>query len=80
MESKLKKLNKIISEHLKISEDQIKDEISYEEESNWDSVTHLKMIADIEEELNINFDIDEIISLETVGKIKDLVIRKIKKD
>ena len=73
-------LNKIISRHLRIAEDKIADDLSYELESNWDSVTHLKMLADIETEFNIKFDIDEIVELETVGKIKEMVAQKSKNE
>ena len=76
----MEKLNKIISRNLEIPEDKIADDISYELESNWDSVTHLKMIAEIEEAFNIQFDIDEIVDLETVGKIKEQVAQKIKNE
>ena len=75
----MERLNHIISKYLKIPEDKLVDSISYETESNWDSVNHLKMIAEIEETFNLEFDIDEITSLETVGKIRELVAKKIKK-
>jgi len=73
----MEKLNKILSKHLRIPEEKLSDEIAYETESNWDSVIHLKMVSDIEEAFNIEFDIDEIIALETIGKIKKVVSKKV---
>lgn len=72
------KLNKILAKHLGLSENKLTDDVSYDLEARWDSVTHLKMISDIEETFNIEFDIDEITSLETIGKIRELVNKKIK--
>lgn len=77
-EETLKKLNKILSKHLKIPVEKITDDVSYETESNWDSVTHLKMIADIEETFKTNFAIDDVVSLEDVGKIREMVLKKTK--
>ena len=74
----LEKLDKILSKYLKIASSKLNDEISYDLESEWDSVTHLKMISEIEKSFNIRFDIDEIISLESVGKIREAVLKKIK--
>jgi len=78
MEQKINALNKIMSKHLEIPVEKLSDDISYELESRWDSVTHLKMISDIEDSLKIRFDIDEIVSLENVGKIREVVLQKIK--
>ena len=73
----LKRINEVISKYLKIPVDKLKDDISYEEESAWDSVAHLKMISELESLFKIKFEIDEIVSLENVGKIKKLVLKKL---
>ena len=71
------KLVKILAQHLNRAPEEIVDTLSYDQESRWDSVTHLKIMADIEDAFHIHFDIEEIISLETVLKIKQKVAEKI---
>jgi len=70
-------LENIFSKFLRMSRDELSDEISVDEESKWDSVTHLKMISEIENRFNIKFDIDEIIYFENIGIIKREVLKKI---
>ena len=70
-------LDKILSRNLRIPIEKLSDDVSYDLESNWDSVTHLKMISEIEEALGIRFDIDEIVSLESVGKIRESIAKKL---
>lgn len=43
---------------------------------NWDSMNHVILISNIEQEFNINFDIMEIISIEKFGDFIDLVEKK----
>ena len=74
---KLELLNKIISDHVKIPVENLSDDISNEEESQWDSVAHLKMISEIESTFKIKLEIEEVIELETVGKIRETVLNKL---
>ena len=71
------KLNGIISKYLKIPVADLNDDVSYDEEPAWDSVTHLKMISEIEETFKVVFDVDEIVLLENVGKIRESVLKKL---
>jgi acyl carrier protein len=73
----IKKLEQIISAHLGIPPEQLSDDISYETESDWDSITHLQMISDIENAFNFSFEIEEITCLETIGNIKESVLKKV---
>ena len=75
---KINLVNRIISKHLKIPHEKLSDDISHDLESNWDSVAHLKMISEIEESMKIKFSVEEIISLDSVGRIRGAVIKKIK--
>ena len=72
-----RKVNQIISGYLKIPIRNLRDDISVDEESAWDSVTHLKMLSEIERVFKIKLSIDEMIELENVGKIKEIVIKKL---
>lgn len=43
----------------------------------WDSIGHVKLILRLEKEMNINFSIDELIEMETVGKMVAVIDRKL---
>ena len=72
----MSEIDKIISKHIHVPIERLNDGISYEKESGWDSVNHLKMVAELEKTFKIEFDIDEITELDTVGKIRALVLKK----
>ena len=75
-----KKLIEIISSFIGVAKEKISDDISYESTMSWDSITHLKMVSEIEDEFNIEFEIDEIISMEDIGKIKKIFESKFYSD
>jgi len=70
-------LENIFCEFLRIPKEEIGDEISLEEESKWDSVTHIKMISEIEKKFKITFDIEELVSIDNLGEIKKRVLKKL---
>lgn len=41
----------------------------FENVPGWDSLGHMKLVTEIEEKLNIEFDIDEIVGVDTVAKL-----------
>ena len=52
---------------------EINDDMSYIDYEPWDSVTHMRIIAKIEEEYDIEFDMDDIIAMETIKKAKKIL-------
>lgn len=56
-----------------------KDDLVVTERTNaddikeWDSLQHINIIAMIEKEFDIEFDIDQIVSLETVGDMVRII-------
>ena len=48
----------------------------FEEVPGWDSLGHLRVIAELEETFDIEFEIEEIVDQNTVQKIYDLVKSK----
>lgn len=43
----------------------------------WDSLGHMKIISEIESRLNLDFEIDEIIGINTVKKLIDMTNNKL---
>ena len=70
------KLNDIVEKILLIDRDQITPELSREDLEDWDSMTHLVLISDIEAEFNISFTDDEVSNILTLDDILKLIEKK----
>lgn len=59
----LEKYNKIIKSCLRATDEQLTDDILvYNRYPKWDSVTHVDMVAELEEKFNVEFDTLDITS------------------
>lgn len=70
------KLKLLISKILKVKPNQIKNNSGLGQLSNWDSISHLKILLAIEQEFKISFDDKEIISIINYRNIKNLIKKK----
>lgn len=50
---------------------------AFEDVPGWDSLGHMRIIAELEEKFDIEFEIEEIVDQNTVQKMYDLVISKL---
>jgi len=50
---------------------------SFEEVPGWDSLGHMKIISELEETLGVDFEIEEIVGVDTVSKLIDMAKVKI---
>ena len=71
----LEKLEGLLIDLLKCSKDDLKDENGPDNIPNWDSITHMEMVSKIEDNFNIEFDVDEINEMDTIGAIKKLLTK-----
>lgn len=67
---------KIMADLFKVSEDEITPESGIGDFPKWDSLGHITLLQEIQEELDIEFEPEEIIELEDVEGIIDLAVRK----
>jgi acyl carrier protein len=68
-----KKVEQIFCRVIGVDESTVTDYTNYNDCERWDSLNHLKMVAELEEEFGTEFDTDDIIAMETLGKIKEIV-------
>ncbi len=54
---------------------QVNDELAYNSIPEWDSVAHMTLVAQIEEEYDILLDTDDIIDMSSVGKAKQILAK-----
>ena len=74
------KIQEIFSEVLKLQIEEVTDELSYVEYDPWDSVTHMKIIAKIEQAFDLEFEMKDIVAMETVAKVKEIVTKQIREE
>jgi|APSaa5957512493_1039668.scaffolds.fasta_scaffold338560_1 acyl carrier protein len=56
---------------------QLLDETTAQDIPGWDSLTHINLIIEIEEEFGLRFNIDDIADLKNVGEMVEMVERKL---
>jgi len=64
------KLLEILSKVLLLEKEAIKDDLRRKDFEPWDSMAHLVIVSEIENEFEIFFDDEEVVDLWTVGDIK----------
>ncbi len=73
------KVLQIMSKSLNVNISDLSNQTSKKDLAQWDSMTHLNLIVDIETELNITFDNDEIISIIDFNSLMKIIINKLEK-
>ena len=69
-------LNQIVSKILLLDETEINDRTSRKDINEWDSMTHLVLIAEVESTFGIMMSDDDISGIRTVGDIRT-ILRKL---
>jgi len=65
-----KRLIDLIAGVLRIPASEIVDSIDMEATGTWDSLSHMQLIAAIEDEFAVELSVDEIVEMRSVGQIK----------
>jgi len=69
----LEKYDKVFCESFSISKLELNDKLEYNSISEWDSVGHMGMIANVEDAFDIMLDIDDVIDFSSYNKGKELL-------
>lgn len=56
----------------------LRDDLTANDISNWDSLTHMLMIGEVEKEFSVKFKLKELGKLENVRSLVDLIEQKMK--
>ena len=70
----LEKYNNAFVEALGVSED-ILETLNYQDVTEWDSVGHMNLIAEIEDEFDIMFETDDIVDFSSYVKGKEILTK-----
>ena len=66
-------VTQVFSEVLKIPPEEVRDSLSYRSFERWDSVSHMKIMARLADAMEIDFETQDIIAMETVGKVREIL-------
>lgn len=70
------KLEEIFQDVLDLPELKLTREMSASDVPEWDSVSHINILAAVQDEFDVQFSVNDIGSLKTVGDLIDLIERK----
>ncbi len=77
MNSILERINKVFKVVFGMEDLIIREETCADDIEEWDSLQHINLLSMLEKEFQIEFDIDEIISMENVGDMVKVIESKI---
>lgn len=69
------KLKVSFSEALGLNVDDINDALSYQSIPEWDSISHMILISQLEEDFDISLETDDVIEMSSVKKAKDILAK-----
>lgn len=75
-DSTSEQLTAIVADVLRVPRAEITDSLDMQDTGTWDSLSHMQLIAALEEEFGIELTADEIVSMRSVGQIKDVLRTK----
>ncbi|MFX0013569.1 MAG: acyl carrier protein [Promethearchaeota archaeon] len=65
----------IVSKILLLEKNQLNDDISRDDLEEWDSMTHLALISELEQAFDIILSDDEVTEIKTIGDVKRTLIK-----
>lgn len=69
----LNKLKQSFSEALNISIDNVNNELIYQSIPQWDSISHMILVSQLEDDFEISIDTDDVIDLSSFEKAKEIL-------
>lgn len=67
------KLYSTFAEALNVAADTITDDLAYQSIPEWDSVTHMVLISQLEDAFGVSIETDDVIDMSSVGKAKEIL-------
>lgn len=74
MENKNKLYNSFASA-LNILNDQIQDSLAYQSIPEWDSISHMILISQLEEDFEVSIDTEDVIDMSSVAKAQEILTK-----
>lgn len=69
------KLRKVFAEALEIDEAQVTDDLTYNTIPEWDSIAHMALIAEIDDQFDTMLDTDDVLDMSSFAKAKEILTK-----
>ena len=69
------KLREIFAEALGIDESLVTDELTYNTIPEWDSIAHMALISEIDDQFDTMLDTDDVLDMSTFAKAKEILAK-----
>lgn len=69
------KLREIFAESLSIELSQVTDELTYNTIPEWDSIAHMALISEIDDQFDTMLDTDDVLDMSTFAKAKEILTK-----
>ncbi|MGZ4055041.1 MAG: acyl carrier protein [Bacteroidia bacterium] len=69
------KLRTVFSESFGIDTAAIPDDLAYQSIKEWDSISHMVLISNLEDSFDISIDTDDVIDMSSFMKAKEILIK-----
>ncbi|MER2121802.1 MAG: acyl carrier protein [Solibacillus sp.] len=69
------KLREIFAESLGIEMSQVTEELTYNTIPEWDSIAHMALISDIDDQFDTMLDTDDVLDMSTFAKAKEILTK-----
>ena len=67
------KLREIFAEALGIDESLVTDELTYNSIPEWDSIAHMALISEIDDQFDTMLDTDDVLDMSSFAKAKEIL-------
>ncbi|MCZ8531807.1 acyl carrier protein [Psychrobacillus psychrodurans] len=67
------KLVSIFTEALEIEASQVTNDLTYNSIPEWDSIAHMTLVAEIEDQFDIMLDTDDVLDMSSFGKAVEIL-------
>ena len=74
----LKKLNEVFCEVFDNDKIKITSETTANDIEEWDSLTHISLLAAIEDEFDVKLNMNTVLRLKNVGELVDMLLESVK--
>lgn len=69
------KLRSVFAEALEIDVSQVTDDLKYNAIAEWDSVAHMALVAEIEDQFDVMLDTDDVLDMSSFAKAKEILTK-----
>lgn len=70
------RLNNVLKYVFDLTDEELTKDLSRADIAKWDSLTHMDLVVTLEREYNVNFDIDDIIAINSIESIRSILKEK----